>query len=69
METIESFSARVLARTGQELTSIPVLNGWPQFGGAIFARRGGTFVVGVGYPEISEEGEEIWTSFGVVEEK
>lgn len=66
METMTDFAARVLARTGVPLASLPVLTEMPPIGGHIFCRRGDTLVVGVGYPYEDEDGTEIWGEFAVV---
>ena len=68
-ESFESFSARVLARTGVALNEIA--GGTPDnlLGGHIFCARGNTFVVAVGYPSHEDEdGCPVWgaESFRVV---
>ena len=60
-ETTPAFSARVLARTGIELASIPVAAEWP--GGHIFCARRGVYVLGVGYPSVGPDGAETYTEF------
>lgn len=64
METMESFEARVLARTGLTLEEIPEGEPGDIIGGHIFVRHGGLYVVGTGYPDRDEEtGEEMYSAF------
>ena len=60
-ETATAFAARVLARTGIKLASIPVAAEWP--GGHIFCARRGVYVLGVGYPSVGPDGAETYTEF------
>lgn len=65
MQNIENFPNRVFNRTGVNLRDMDVLvlqdgEGIP---GHIFCREGDNFVVGVGYPTLTEEGDEIYTEF------
>jgi hypothetical protein len=57
---------RVREATGMSYDEIPLLQEWPPFGGHIFAKRGSTYIVGVGYPE-NKEGVETWSQFGRIE--
>ena len=68
MESLQAFGARVLARTGMDLATLPDVPAEALLEGQILARRGGCYVVTVGYP-VSEDPESGWQtfdSFGVV---
>ena len=61
METLQSFESRVLARTGLALGDIPRGEANDILGGHIFARRGDTYVLAVGYPDREDEdGCPVW---------
>ena len=66
METMADYADHVLARTGTPLAEMPVLTEVPPIGGHIFCARGDTFVMGVGYPTVEEDGTETWEEFAVV---
>lgn len=65
-ETAESFVARVLDATGVALAAIPDGPAEMMLGGHIFARRGRTAVVTVGYPTETDDGE-VYAAFAVID--
>jgi hypothetical protein len=61
MESDASFEARVLEATGLALGDIPRGEANDLLGGCIFARREGTYVLAVGYPDgEDEDGAPVW---------
>ena len=61
VESIVSFSRRVLAATGVELEEIPEGDGQDLLSGAVLARRGDVYVVTDGAPAgVDEDGTEWW---------
>ena len=69
MESLESFNARVLARTGKALNDLPRRRVVEGDGiGHIMCARGSNFVCAVGYPAHVDEvtGEEIFDQFELV---
>jgi hypothetical protein len=66
MESKKSFERRVFEATGKRLSELPVLSEMPPLGGHIFCARGRELVVGVGYPDHDENGEEYWSEFALV---
>ena len=69
-EPVGEFAARVLARTGVEMGTMPVRRVASGAGGTmgpIFAACGSTFVCAVGYPShTDEDGIEYFDAFEVV---
>ena len=70
MESLESFATRVLARTGNDISELPVRHARMGDGssmGHIFCSRGSTFVCATGYPShVDEDGIEHFDAFEVV---
>ena len=62
-ESFAHFEARVLRRTGFTLGDIPQGTEEDVLAGHIFCKFGTLYVVGVGYPDQDEDGEEFYTSF------
>jgi hypothetical protein len=62
-ESFPHFEARVLRRTGFTLGEIPQGTEEDVLAGHIFCKFGNLYVVGVGYPDQDEEGEEFYSSF------
>lgn len=67
MESEGDFEKRVLARTGVPLADIPAGRTEDLIGGHIFCRRGGLYVVGVGYPTQEPDGSETYQTFRLVD--
>jgi hypothetical protein len=65
-ESHKHFEKRVFDTIGVELSKLPVLDTMPPLGGIIFCARKNELVVGVGYPDRDENGEEFWTEFALV---
>jgi len=68
METIQEFVARVSVLTGLRFQDLPDLSADALLEGAILARRGGCYVVTLGYPvaEDRETERKTYNAFGVV---
>lgn len=67
-ETAADFRARVLARTGQDLDTLPDAPAEALLGGEIIVERDGCYVVTTGYPVGEDEatGVPLYDAWGVV---
>lgn len=66
-ETMEQFKQRVEEQTGMKFDDIPHGEENDIIDGHIFCKHGDVYVVGIGYPEEEEEGEEVYSEFRVVD--